>query len=66
MGHSRSYAAGREWAEAVGHRDSPLSGEWAGESIPEIAAHFGIDLDKFDLDAFEEGFFAALDDLEAT
>jgi hypothetical protein len=59
MGRSRSYLAGKEWYEVVGYRDAPLSGEWAGESMPEIARYFGIDNDDFDADEFEEGFFSA-------
>lgn len=35
----------------------PLSGEWAGESIPELSQEFGIDLsDPFNADEFEDGF----------
>ena len=36
---------------------APLSGEWAGESIPELSAEYGIDLyDADKADDFEEGF----------
>lgn len=36
---------------------SPLSGEWAGESIPELSAEYGIDLEDDTLaSAFEAGF----------
>lgn len=36
---------------------SPLSGEWAGESIPELSAEYGIDLeDDILASAFEQGF----------
>ncbi len=49
--------AGHDWRHQVGYRWSPLSGEWAGESIPEISAQYDIDLFDQDLaDAFEEGF----------
>jgi hypothetical protein len=52
--------AGRDWAEAAGYRESPLSGEWAGESIPELSDRFGVDLWDEDLaDAFEAGFYNA-------
>jgi len=37
---------------------SPLSGEWAGESIPELSADYGVDLsDPWIADAFECGYF---------
>ena len=49
--------AGIEWAHTVGYREAPLSGEWSGESIPELSDRFGIDLWDADIaDAFEEGF----------
>jgi hypothetical protein len=36
---------------------SPLSGEWAGESIPELSNEIGIDLfDPDNADEFEDGF----------
>lgn len=36
---------------------SPLSGEWAGESIPELSDTYSIDLtDETNADEFEEGF----------
>lgn len=36
---------------------SPLSGEWAGESIPELSVEYGIDLEDSDIaDAFETAF----------
>lgn len=54
--HARN--AGRDWFRAVGERDYPLSGEWAGESIPEISARYDIDLFDWDLaNAFEEGYY---------
>jgi hypothetical protein len=52
-----AFEAGRSHFENVGHRDAPLSGEWAGESIPEIASEFGIDLDDDQTASdFEAGF----------
>lgn len=51
--------AGRDWFNVVGNRDAPLSGEWAGESIPELSERY--DLDLFDDELalqFEAGFFA--------
>lgn len=50
-----SYRAGAEWFWEVGHREAPLSGEFSGESVPEITERFG--LVRLDEDAFEEGFF---------
>lgn len=36
---------------------SPLSGEWAGESIPELSDEYGIDLtNEINADEFEQGF----------
>ncbi len=36
---------------------NPLSGEWAGESIPELSNEYDIDLtDETNADEFEEGF----------
>lgn len=36
---------------------APLSGEWAGESIPELSEEYGLDLEDDDeANAFEEGF----------
>lgn len=36
---------------------APLSGEWAGESIPELSDEYGIDLtDETNADEFEQGF----------
>ncbi len=36
---------------------SPLSGEWAGESIPELSDQYGIDLtDDDEATRFEEGY----------
>lgn len=36
---------------------SPLSGEWAGESIPELSTRFGIDLSNDKIaDAFESAY----------
>ena len=57
---SEAYAAGRSHFENVGHRDAPLSGEWVGESIPELASEFGLDLrDEEQATDFEDGFAAA-------
>lgn len=56
--------AGRDWYELVGYREYPLSGEWAGESIPELSDRLGVDLrDWVVQDDFEYGFWLAfLDD----
>ncbi len=49
--------SGMDWRLRVGYRDAPLSGEWAGESIPEISERYGLDLFDSELaDKFEEGF----------
>ncbi len=43
---------------AVGYRIEPLSGTWAGESIPEISERYDLDLFDSELaDKFEEGFY---------
>ncbi len=56
LGHARN--AGRDWRSAVGYRWSPLSGEWAGESITEIGERYNIDLFDSELaDSFEVGFY---------
>ena len=61
MTTTRAYQAGREWADAVGYRDAPLSGEWAGESIPELSDRFGVDLwDDDNATQFEEGFSSVM------
>lgn len=60
---SESYKAGRDWFAMVGPRESPLSGEWAGESIPEIEDSFGFERDTLDLDDFEQGFADAENEL---
>ncbi len=50
--------AGRDWYRKVGDRESPLSGEWAGESMVEIGEFYDLDLFDSELgDAFESGFF---------
>lgn len=37
---------------------SPLSGEWAGESIPELSRDYGLDLaDEWVADTFESGYY---------
>ena len=56
MSHASN--AGRDWRRRMGDRDAPLSGEWAGESIPEISERYDIDLFDSDLaDQFEIGFY---------
>lgn len=61
-----TYAFGRSQgvadAEAGMASDSPLSGEWAGESIPEI---FGCWPDDEILDAYEEGYAEGVADYES-
>jgi len=56
----RAYADGLRWGEAEPDRVSPpLSGEWAGESIPELSHVYGYDLGDSDIaDSFEAGFYA--------
>lgn len=60
--------AGRDWCNLVGDREFPLSGEWAGESIPEIGERYDLDLFDSELaDAFEEGFYSqVMDDRQIT
>lgn len=61
--YDRAYLAGRRHAEDFGFRDAPLSGEWAGESIPELSERYDLDLyDDYFASAFEDGFYAAIDD----
>ncbi len=49
--------AGRDWRNLMGYRDAPLSGEWGGESIPEIGERYDLDLFDSELaDQFEIGF----------
>lgn len=48
--------------EIMDVQPAPLSGEWAGESIPELSADLGIDLEDDELAtifeaAFSEGFW---------
>ncbi len=51
-------SAGKDWRIAVGEREYPLSGEWAGESIPHISEKYDLDLFDTELaDQFELGFF---------
>ena len=58
MGKSKAYKAGADWFQSVGHREAPLSGEWSGESMPEIGDWYGIDLsDSGVADDFEDGFY---------
>lgn len=64
---TKAHKAGRAYYLDVGWRESPLSGEWAGESMPEIGERYGIDLDDpFVADDFEEGYWsvAVEDDLK--
>jgi hypothetical protein len=43
--------------EIMDTQPSPLSGEWAGESIPELSERYGVDLqDDEKADQFEQGF----------
>ncbi len=43
--------------EIMDMQPAPLSGEWAGESIPELSAEYGIDLEDPEIaDAFETGY----------
>ena len=57
---TEAYAAGQSHFENVGHREAPLSGEWAGESSVEIASEFGLDFDDDQTATdFEDGFAAA-------
>ena len=57
-----AYMAGVQHAEnhAPHFRESPLSGEWAGESMPEIAATYGLPTDSDEwADDFQDGYEAA-------
>jgi len=55
--------AGRDWFDRAGDREAPLSGEFGGESIPELSDFYGLDLTDRELaDAFEEGFYEAQDE----
>ena len=56
----RAYADGLAWGRAEPDRVSPpLSGEWGGESIPELSHAYGYDLSDSDVaDSFEAGFYA--------
>lgn len=43
--------------EIMDMQPEPLSGEWAGESIPELSDYYGLDLEDVDIaDAFEDGY----------
>lgn len=65
---TKAYAAGVDHAQGfkgLPNLDldllAPLSGEWAGESIPELTALYGVDLfDSDNADEFEDGFYGAL------
>lgn len=57
---SLAYLAGVDMAKShdPDFRDAPLSGEWAGESMPEIAYAYGLDEDdEFWPDEFEAGYY---------
>ena len=57
---NRAYQAGRDHFEDYGDRDAPLSGLWAGESIPELSTVYGINLhDDDNATDFEDGFYSA-------
>ena len=56
-----AYRAGVDYAQSHSpyFRDAPLSGEYAGESMPEIADAYGLPTDSDDwADDFEDGYFA--------
>ncbi len=56
---TKAYQAGVEHRGAYGYREAPLSGEWGGESIPELSEQYGIDLfDTDNGDLFEQGFYS--------
>lgn len=54
--------------EIMDMQPAPLSGEWAGESIPELSARYGIDLEDEEIaDRFEEAYSQAFwDEIERT
>lgn len=67
--HSRGYSRGIDDARADFYNDSPLSGEWAGESIEELLGDLIRRADKMDrsgddfyeiyneiLDSYEKGY----------
>ena len=61
-----AYQCGRDHFEAVGDRESPLSGEWAGESMGELSTQYGIDLSDPEVaDCFEDGFNSAYMEAQA-
>ena len=56
-----AYLAGIDYANshAPHFRYAPLSGEWSGESMPEIADAYDLPTDSDDwADDFEEGYFS--------
>ena len=64
-----AYLAGVDYAQshAPYFRDAPLSGEFSGESMPEIADAYGLSTDEYEVsgtlayawaDDFEDGYFA--------
>ncbi len=59
---ARALASGRDHFLSVGYRESPLSGEMAGESMGELSMQYGVDLSVPELsDLFEDGFYAEWD-----
>lgn len=60
--NSPAYIAGERHYAQVGYRENPLSGEHAGESIPELTVRYGIILeDPEQAELFEAGFFDAME-----
>ena len=65
MTETKAHKAGRAYYNDVGYRDSPLSGEFAGESMREIGDRYGVELadDTDNADDFEAGYWSlAIDD----
>ena len=61
--YDRAFLAGKRHAEDYGWREAPLSGEWSGESVPELSERYDMDLfDDYYATAFEDGFFATVED----
>ena len=55
-----AYSAGIQHYLEHGYRKAPLSGEWAGESIPELSSTYNVDLaDSWLADQFEDGYWYA-------
>lgn len=60
--HARGYAAGAHDSRFVFRLEdirAPLSGEWAGESIPELFGSWD-EATGENLDAYEKGYFEAI------